>query len=305
VTSPPFANSPHPENNMKKPLPTFENPHAAQGPTTQVDLAQQRALPLGSEVRILHGDTNGLLAFYKPPGVRSHPNSNRADAQALLLADYDAQHEAYHWHDHQGSLQQLFLINRLDAPTSGLLLGALSADTAAAVRTAFRERAVDKTYLARVFAQPQPASGCWQDRLQTYKTAEGLRSRLGTGTFARTRYKTMSTDKSNQIVTSVLELLPETGRTHQLRVQCQGHGVPVVGDQTYGDFQRNRQFFEGLGILPRLYLHAWRLQLSYQLNADTFTFMAEAPAPGDLIAAVPLATKTEATALNTRRFKRP
>ncbi len=266
------------------------------------------SLPLGPGVTLLQNDANGLLALNKPTAVRSHPNDNRSDSNALIVADYDTQSEAYQWIALDGKARQLYLINRLDAPTSGLILAATSLACATAARAAFRDRAVEKTYLARVFNRPQPASGQWDDRLLTQRTQGGLRSRLGTGPPALTRYRSLDSQASNQIVTSLLELHPLTGRTHQLRVQCQGHGVPIVGDQTYGDFRLNREYFANSERAPRLCLHAWRIRLSYQTAQGTYTFEAEAPPPPELTVDRNDDARTTTKApgrLSGRRFKRP
>jgi tRNA pseudouridine65 synthase len=264
--------------------------------------------PLGPGVALLQNDANGLLALNKPTSVRSHPNDNRSDPNALIIADYDTQTEAYQWMGTGGKTQQLYLINRLDAPTSGLILAATSHACATAARAAFRDRKVEKSYLARVFNRPRPASGQWNDQLLTQRTQSGLRSRLGSGPPAHTRYRTFDSQESNQMVTSLLELHPLTGRTHQLRVQCQGHGVPIVGDQTYGDFRLNRDYFANNEWAPRLYLHAWRIRLSYQTAQGTYTFEAEAPPPPELAVDrnEDASTTTKAPGrLSGRRFKRP
>ena len=60
---------------------------------------------------------------------------------------------------------------------------------------------------------------------------------------------------------SLLELEPRTGRTHQLRIQCAERGLPIVGDRTYGDFQRNRAFADKKGEAV-MFLHAERVALT-------------------------------------------
>lgn len=266
-------------------------------------------IPLGSGVTLLHKDANGLLAFNKPSSVRAHPNDCRSDPNALIVADYDSQSEAYQWLGPAGKAQQLYLINRLDAPTSGIILAATSHACACAVRAAFRDRKVEKTYLARVFNHPRPASGQWHDQMLTQRTPGGLRSRLGSGPSAHTRYRTLASEKNNQIVTSLLELHPLTGRTHQLRVQCQGHGVPIVGDQTYGDFRLNRDYFAKREWTLRLCLHAWRIRLQYQIAQASYCFEAEAPPPPELGAGRTLDHQAAVVETNSRlsgrRFKRP
>jgi 23S rRNA pseudouridine955/2504/2580 synthase len=70
-----------------------------------------------------------------------------------------------------------------------------------------------------------------------------------------------------------------------LRVQCARRGLPVVGDQTYGDFRRNREFARRTG-LKRLFLHSLETSISYDLAGRSFTFTASAPLPEDFAAAL-------------------
>ena len=89
------------------------------------------ALPLNAGVEVLRDDF-GLLALYKPGGLRSHPNRDGKDGKALLDAEWKQEEEAYErggetWH----------LLHRLDAPTSGVILLARDATVATAVKEEF------------------------------------------------------------------------------------------------------------------------------------------------------------------------
>jgi 23S rRNA-/tRNA-specific pseudouridylate synthase len=77
---------------------------------------------------------------------------------------------------------------------------------------------------------------------------------------------------------TLVELRPVTGRTHQLRVQCAKRHLPIVGDATYGDFRRNREFAKATG-LKRLFLHSVDTRLEYSRGGRTFAFHSEAPLP--------------------------
>jgi len=61
---------------------------------------------------------------------------------------------------------------------------------------------------------------------------------------------------------ALLSLRPETGRTHQLRVQAAAHGLPIAGDERYGDFAANRFLAAEIG-LKRMFLHAFRISLRH------------------------------------------
>ncbi|HVU38029.1 MAG TPA: RNA pseudouridine synthase, partial [Opitutales bacterium] len=180
---------------------------------------------------------------------------------------------------------ELFLLNRIDSPTSGLVLAALDEETAAQGRQAFANGEVDKTYYALVLGRPRPPSGVWADRLMRQPAGRGgggVRMMLGgpnaPGALAKTNYTCLGSNPNAGAMLSFLRLEPVTGRTHQLRVQCGAHRSPIVGDATYGDFPFNHEFGRRTGH-KRLFLHAARIRLR-GLN-----FTAESPLPREFSAA--------------------
>jgi tRNA pseudouridine65 synthase len=241
-------------------------------------------LPLGRGVRVVAVGADGLLALEKPAGLLSHPNSNdpHSTRATLLEAPYNLLHECYQWEprapDGPGMLH---LLNRLDSPTSGLVLAALNLHTAAAGRDAFAQGQLRKTYFALVVGRPRPPDGQWSDRLARNPGAgppagRGVRvapvSARAPGLTARTRYACVETLPGKVTDISLLRLEPLTGRTHQLRVQCATHQVPIVGDGTYGDFSFNRDFRHRAGH-KRLFLHAAAMKI------PSLNFAAESPLP--------------------------
>ena len=77
---------------------------------------------------------------------------------------------------------------------------------------------------------------------------------------------------------SLIRLEPQTGRSHQLRVQCAKRGLPIVGDKTYGNFAANRLFARAGGA-RRMFLHSLEVSLDYSLGGAKFGFSAVAPLP--------------------------
>jgi 23S rRNA-/tRNA-specific pseudouridylate synthase len=77
---------------------------------------------------------------------------------------------------------------------------------------------------------------------------------------------------------ALLRLEPRTGRSHQLRVQCARRGLPIVGDQTYGDFARNREFARQAGT-KRLFLHSMETSFEYEFGGRRHAFSAKSPLP--------------------------
>ncbi len=230
--------------------------------------------PLGTGVRWLGAGAGGVLALEKPAGVLSHPNAPKDQPRSRLQAAYDPEAECYQWQTPEGE-RRLWLLHRLDSPTSGVLLLADNAPLADALREAFASRAIEKTYFALVKGRLQPSPQIWRDRLKTEKNAEHLRSETGGSTEALTEAELAEAPPGLGL--SLLRLRPKTGRTHQLRVQCARHQHPIVGDRTYGDFALNNRLFQQID--RRLYLHAAEVHLTYEWQGKTRHFAASSPLP--------------------------
>jgi len=84
----------------------------------------------------------------------------------------------------------------------------------------------------------------------------------------------------------LLELRPRTGYTHQLRHQCAVYGFPITGDNTYGDFKKNKSIQKTYKFITddfvpskRMFLHSYSIEFSYILNGLPFTFKAVSTLP--------------------------
>jgi len=274
-------------------------------------------LPLGCGVELVAHDANGVAALCKPAGLLSHPNVAGDEARSLLHAPYDLKEECYMFSSFsrraadeplpkEGGLRPLWLLNRLDSATSGLLLVCANRELALKIRQRFRERAVHKVYAALVFGKLGQGQGggakrgsaapiIWRDRLSIEKRGGQIRTKAATGADARlatsgrasggavrggvsaeTRVKALRTGAA----VSLLQLEPLTGRSHQLRVQCARRGLPIVGDATYGDFAANRAFSKAHhGTRGRLFLHSLETRFDYEWRGKKTHFTAQAPLP--------------------------
>ena len=215
--------------------------------------------PLGPGVEIVKQGPAGLYALSKPSGVRSQPKEGGKDPQALLTCSYSLKDEAYHIPPDKGG-GKVWLLHRLDAGTSGVILVADQEPTAEKVKQAFADHRVKKRYVAMVFGKPKESSAVWRDRIQVSKEGGVARGRTGQGQTAEAAMKVRHSTTGPFGWLSLLELEPKTGRTHQLRIQCAQRGLPIVGDRTYGDFQRNRAYVEKGGD-SGLFLHSERISL--------------------------------------------
>jgi tRNA pseudouridine65 synthase len=234
-------------------------------------------VPFGHGVRRVALDANGLAAFDKPEGVLSHPNSPRDEGRSLIRARYDEDEECYEWQG-EGGPRRLWLINRLDSATSGLILAATGGDLAREVRAQFQRRQVRKAYQALVFGKPRQNSESWRDVLDVRKQGGRIRTSAGAGNLpAECRMSLLRTWAAPARI-SLVRLEPQTGRSHQLRVQCAKRGLPIVGDRTYGDFGANREFARAGGP-KRLFLHSLGVAFEYDFGGVRHEFSATAPLP--------------------------
>ncbi|HNC23924.1 MAG TPA: RNA pseudouridine synthase [Opitutaceae bacterium] len=236
-------------------------------------------LPLGRGVTLLTHDANGLAAFDKPAGVLSHPNAGGDEPRSLLTVRYHLDGEYYEWTPAPGAApQRLWLLNRLDSATSGVILVAAEAELAQTVRAHFKRRQVHKTYHALVFGGPRQASEHWKDVIATTRQGAQVRSVAGVGRVPAECRMTLVRRGTGAVRVSLLKLEPQTGRSHQLRVQCAKRHLPIVGDQTYGDFPANRAFAKEHRT-KRLFLHSLSTRFEYEFRGRKFSFAAEAPLP--------------------------
>lgn len=176
--------------------------------------------------------------------------------------------------------QRVYPVHRLDRPTSGLLLFALSPAVAAVLNLAFTSGAVSKKYLAVCRGIP-PESGVIdyplvedQDRCDPYRQ-EGKEAQS-----ALTGYRRLATVELDQRVGryptsrySLVEVTPVTGRRHQIRRHFKHIFHPLIGDVNYGEGRHNRYFREQFNC-SRLLLHAAELSFPHPEDGRLLSFTA-------------------------------
>jgi 23S rRNA pseudouridine955/2504/2580 synthase len=164
------------------------------------------------------------------------------------------------------------LVHRLDKDTSGVLVLGRTARAASQLANAFKHRSAHKIYWALVVGRPMPHEGVIDAPLAKRPGRLGEKMDIDEeeGQEAITRYRVLD-HAHNQA--AWLELMPLTGRTHQLRVHCQAIGCPILGDGKYGG---QEAFLQGSGISRKLHLHARSLELP---RPGGKTLRIEAPIP--------------------------
>lgn len=170
------------------------------------------------------------------------------------------------------------LVHRLDRDTSGVILTARTKPAAGFLGKALMARRFRKTYLAIVApGAPQPKGGVIEKPLRREMIGREAFMRIcepdhPDAETAATRYRTLAATPQAALV----ELNPETGRMHQLRVHLASIGRPIVGDVRYGG-----ALAVGGEPVPRLMLHAAALAFPHPHG---HTARVEAPMPADMAA---------------------
>lgn len=195
----------------------------------------------------------------------------------------------------------LELVHRLDRETSGILLVAKKRSALKNLQNQFRERSTGKTYLGMVAARWPLNCKVLDKPLQKFLRAGGERPGEpgGEGEGER-RVRVVAPDHPDAMPSltlvkvraasrdlepgarpySLLEITIKTGRTHQIRVHLAAEGMPLVGDDKYGDFAHNKELARGAqGVaLKRMFLHAWRLQCRHPVSKAPLHLEAGLPA---------------------------
>jgi len=184
--------------------------------------------PEEGELSVLYED-DFILLLDKPVGITMHPTSAR-DLGTL------ANRIAWYYQEKQIKAGIHFL-NRLDRDTFGVVLVAKDSQTHATMSAQLQKGIVKKIYHALVFGRPKDSSGLIDLAIGRVDSNPILRKIRADGQTALTFYREMTTGR----MTSLLELSPQTGRTHQLRVHCAAMGFPIVGDEQYGSIA-SKQF---------------------------------------------------------------
>jgi 23S rRNA pseudouridine1911/1915/1917 synthase len=205
-----------------------------------------------------------LMAVNKPAGMVVHPAHGHRSGTLVnaILARNPETRDV-------GGPERAGIVHRLDKETSGLILVAKTERTHSALQRLFKRRNVKKTYLALVEEHPSPRQGLIDAPIGRDKRNRKRMAIVRSGRVARTTYRVVETFKEHSLV----ELEPETGRTHQIRVHLAWLGYPVVGDQVYG-YRRQRL------LRHRHFLHAYQLELTHPVTTETLSLTA--PLPKDL-----------------------
>ncbi|MFK7960315.1 MAG: pseudouridine synthase [Phycisphaerales bacterium] len=190
---------------------------------------------------------HALIVVSKPPGVLVHRTALSRARESFMLQSVAA-HVGHHVH----------AVHRLDRNTSGILIFALDPDAARAAQASLQSPSASKEYL--VLARGIAPEVWTMDR--------PLRSESGEPRPARTHATRMAAIPDERC--SLLRVTIDTGRRHQIRRHLNHAAHHVVGDTTHGKGKVNAHFRAVYG-LPRMFLHAWRVQFEHPVDGRTIT----------------------------------
>lgn len=225
-----------------------------------------------SKLDIVYEDES-LIAIDKPSGLLVHRSWLATDAREFalqMLRDQIGQH--------------VFPAHRLDRPTSGLLLFAKDADTARALTTEFTERRVSKGYHAVVRGYLGDGELDYPLREELDKIADKFADQDKAAQSAVTHYRCLQQVELPYAVSkkhattrySLMELLPQTGRKHQLRRHMAHLRHPIVGDTHHGDGRHNLFFREHFAC-HRLLLAATGLNFRHPRSKQEIALQLPVP----------------------------
>jgi tRNA pseudouridine32 synthase/23S rRNA pseudouridine746 synthase len=223
-------------------------------------------------IDVLHED-DAILVVNKPAGRLVIPG--RGADETSLREELEAR------------FGRLWVVHRLDRGTSGVLLFARTAEAHRAANLAFDRGEPRKRYLAIVAGTPPP------ERRIELSIAPARRGRMRPARRGDPRGKEATTlvRRLELFVDrpwaggalALVEALPETGRTHQIRVHLAAEGYPLVVDPDYGD-EGPLRGPDGRILIARTPLHAAKLELDHPARGGPFA--VEAPLPEDMAAAL-------------------
>lgn len=194
-----------------------------------------------------------ILVLNKPAGIPVLPDGWEKDAPYLVKVL-------------EQEYGKLWIIHRLDKITSGVMVFARDAESHRALNMQFENHEVEKVYHALVEGKPT-----WEEKVAKHPLRVNVGHKHRTvvddrnGKPSETRFRLRELYQSSALI----EAMPKTGRTHQVRVHSKAVGHPLVGDILYGAAESN--------IIARPALHAWSLTFTHPITNERLTFTAEYP----------------------------
>ena len=213
------------------------------------------------DMKITYEDSD-LVVVDKPAGVAAHPSVGWTGPTVVgaLLAKGIAVSTS-------GAAERQGIVQRLDVGTSGLMMVAKTEIAYSRLKQAFRDRAVHKVYHAVIQGHPDPFEGTIDAPIGRHPRAEFKFAVMNDGKPSITHYKLLEAFAS----ASLVEVVLETGRTHQIRVHFSAFKHPLLGDTMYGADPTLAARMQ----IERQWLHAVNLSFTHPTSGDEVSFESQ------------------------------
>ena len=230
----------------------------------EISEPEKALIPQCIPLKIIYMDAD-VIVIDKPPHLVVHPGPGHPSGTLVNALIYHFPEVAL-----IGPEERPGIVHRLDQDTSGVMVVARSARAFASLHDQFKRRVVWKTYLALAWGRMSDTEGKLSWPLGRHpKEGSRISIRARSPKKAETFFQVQTAFKD----TTLLEVKPVTGRTHQIRVHLAAAGHPVVSDPVYGRKREPREF-------PRIFLHAHTLSFLHPATEERLTFAS--PLPSDL-----------------------
>jgi 23S rRNA pseudouridine1911/1915/1917 synthase len=228
-----------------------------------------------NDIKILYEDDD-ILVLDKPAGItvnKSDTTKGDYTVQDWIENNFKFQISNLKLNKESDFYGRAGIVHRIDKETSGILLVAKNLKAFENLQSQFKERKVKKTYAALVHGEVKPDEGEIKvpvGRLPWNRKRFGV---LAGGKEAVTKYKVIKRMKGY----TLLELNPETGRTHQIRVHLKYVNHPIFADYLYAGRKTSR---DDRKVLDRVFLHAQKISFYHPKTGELISF--ESPLPEEL-----------------------
>ena len=236
-----------------------------------------------SDIKVIYEDSD-ILVLDKPAGItvnRSDTTRGEETVQDWIEKNIKLKPPNLKGNEKTDFYKRSGIVHRIDKETSGILLVAKNIESFEGLQSQFKERLIEKTYLALVHGKVIPEVGEISvpvGRLPWNRKKFGV---LAGGREAVTKYKVLSilylVSGKKEEPMSLLELYPKTGRTHQIRVHLKYFNHPIFADFLYAGRKTAR---DDRKVLNRVFLHAHKISFTHPVTNKQISL--ESPLPEEL-----------------------
>jgi len=243
------------------------------------NIKKDKIFPQKASFEIIHEDEDVVL-INKPPGLVVHPGAGNLDHTLVNGLLYLFKNNLS---DLGGNLRP-GIVHRIDKDTSGVIVVAKNNYCHSKLSSQFEKHTIKRKYEALIWGVLRPLNGKIQNKIgRSNYNRQKMAIRINKGKNAITNYKTIKVFQNKNVPTiSLVELILETGRTHQIRVQMANKGNPVLGDKIYGGqklkFKNiDLELEKKIKSFDRQALHAKYLEFLHPGNENIVKYQATQP----------------------------